>query len=79
MKRGRKMTLDGPIEFARSEKDEVKRQELYTKIEQWVHDEGAVIVPYFRSGFYAHNERCRTLSTRPMALTRPHTTWIKQS
>ena len=72
-------TLDGLIEAARSEKDEVKRQELYTKMQQLVHDEGAVIVPYFRSGFYAHHEKVQDIIYSPNGLTRPHTTWIKQS
>jgi len=71
--------LDGLIEAARSETSEAQRLKTYTKIEQLVHDEGAVIIPYFRSGFFAHQAKVQGLVYPPNAQMRPHTTWIKES
>ncbi len=72
-------TLDSLIEAARSETSAAQRQKTYTKIEELVRDEGAVLIPYFRSSFYAHHAKVQGLIYPRNALMRFHTTWIKES
>lgn len=40
--------LDELIDQARGERDEAKRKTLYQEAQKLIHDEGAVIIPYFR-------------------------------
>lgn len=57
--------LDRLIEEARRESNLARRIELYTEIQSTIMEDGAVIIPYFRSEITAARSRVRGLALHP--------------
>lgn len=69
--------LDQLIEQARAEPDETERQTLYTQVQRIIQEEGGIIVPYFRSAFYAHHSKVQGVIYPPPADLQMHKIWFK--